>query len=152
MKSKKILLCVDHRCEWASAGVLNIDFRLVGSYVIADLQSGYLTNKIPTATIFTINSTMLIIRVNMHMPFYRFSQLFHTAAQYIIHIRSVTNEKAIRYHSLVFCWGSLQSHSKRAKPNNGKLQSGLSKYVKIDSTMITKNSLLAWANIPQFKL
>ena len=63
------IVVTDHKWAWESAGVLNIDFKLLGSYVRADLQSGYLTNKIPTVTIFTMNSRILIISVNVHTPF-----------------------------------------------------------------------------------
>ena len=110
-----------HTRPYQFVGGFIIDFMLLGSSVIAALHYAYLANVMITVTIFTINYKTLTTIVNMHMACSLFSQLFHVIAQYIIQMASVIKEMAIKYQSLVFCLGYLQSQSRSANPKSGRL-------------------------------
>ena len=97
----------DHGCtRLYSVGPLKIDFKLLGNSDSADLHSGSFKNVKMTVTIFKIKLITLMMIVNVHTPLYLFLYEAHVAPQYIIQIKSVNNEKAIKYHSLCFWGGS----------------------------------------------
>lgn len=131
-----------HQSVGQEFGLFTIDLMFGTRSVSADLHSASFNNNMMTVTNLITNQKMLTINVKLHIPISVFVQLFHVAAQYMIQIKSVKSENAMRYQSLVFCLGYLNPQSRIPKAKRGRLQSGLQKQVRQDKMMIARKSLL----------